>query len=94
MRAGGTSRTAIRTRCDQGQQLDAEHRDKTRSEISGFLFLPSDEQRAIVDHIRIASVKLEAVHTATDGTVKLLKERRAALIAAPVTGRIDIRATS
>ena len=28
MRAGSTSRTAIRTRCDQGQQLDAEHRTR------------------------------------------------------------------
>ena len=55
---------------------------------------PVDEQRAIVAHIRTASVKLEAVHAATDGTAKLLSERRAALIAAPVTGRNDIRATS
>ena len=39
-------------------------------------------------------MKLEAVHAATDSTVKLLKERRAALIAAPVTGRNDIKATS
>ena len=55
---------------------------------------PIDEQRAIVDHIGTASVKLETVHAATDSTVKLLKDRRAALIAAPVTGRNDIRATS
>ena len=55
---------------------------------------PINEQRAIVDYIRKVSVKLEAVHAATDSTVKLLKERRAALIAAAVTGRIDIRATS
>ena len=55
---------------------------------------PINEQRAIVDYIRKVSVKLEAVHAATDGTAKLLRERRAALIAAAVTGRIDIRATS
>ena len=55
---------------------------------------PVDEQRTILDHIRIGSVKLDAVHAATNSTVKLLKERRAALIAAAVTGRIDIKATS
>ena len=55
---------------------------------------PINEQRAIVDYIRKVSVKLEAVHAATEGTAKLLRERRAALIAAAVTGRIDIRATS
>ena len=55
---------------------------------------PINEQRAIVDYIRKVSVKLESVRAATDGTAKLLRERRAALIAAAVTGRIDIRATS
>ena len=55
---------------------------------------PIDEQRAIVDHIRKVSMKLEAIHAATDSTVKLLNERRAALIAAAVTGRIDISVTS
>ena len=55
---------------------------------------PIDEQRAIVDHIRKVSMKLEAIHAATDSTVKLLNERRAALIAAAVTGRIDISFTS
>ena len=55
---------------------------------------PIDEQRAIVDHIRTASIQLETIRTATDSTVKLIKERRAALIAAAVTGRIAFRVAS
>ena len=55
---------------------------------------PVNEQSAIVDHIGTASVKLEAMHATTVGIVKLLKERRAAIIAAAVMGQIDIRAAS
>ena len=54
---------------------------------------PMDEQRAIVDYITKASLKLETVHGMTDCTLKLLKDRRAALIAAVVTGQIDTRSS-
>ena len=55
---------------------------------------PINEQRTIVDHIATASVKLEAMHAATESTVRLLKERRAALIAVAVTGQIDVEGAS
>lgn len=55
---------------------------------------PIDEQCVIADYIRTASVKLEAIGAATDSTVRLLKERRAAVIAAAVTGQIDVKAAS
>ena len=55
---------------------------------------PIDEQRAIVAHIANETSKLDELRTATERTMALLKERRAALIAGAVTGRIDIRATS
>ena len=55
---------------------------------------PIDEQRAIVDNIGTVSVKLEAMRAATDRTVRLLKKRRAALIAVAVTGQIDVEGAS
>jgi type I restriction enzyme S subunit len=51
---------------------------------------PIDEQRAIVAHIAAETAKLDALRVATERTIALLKERRAALIAAAVTGRLHI----
>ncbi len=51
---------------------------------------PLSEQRAIVSHIATETGKLDAVRFATERTIALLKERRAALIAAAVTGQIDV----
>ena len=50
----------------------------------------SDEQRAIVAHIAAETAKLDALRAATERTIALLKERRAALIAAAVTGQIEV----
>jgi type I restriction enzyme, S subunit len=56
-----------------------------------FLPVPSlSEQRAIVAHIASETVKLDELRVATERTTVLLKERRAALIAAAVTGQLDI----
>jgi len=51
---------------------------------------PIAQQRAIVGHIAVVTAKLDAVRRATERTIALLKERRAALIAAAVTGQIDV----
>ena len=51
---------------------------------------PADEQHAIVSYITAETAKLDATHAATERTIALLKERRAALIAAAVTGQIDV----
>lgn len=51
---------------------------------------PLEEQRAIVAHIKDETAKLEALRSATERTIALLRERRAALITAAVTGQIDI----
>jgi type I restriction enzyme S subunit len=53
-----------------------------------------NEQRAIVDHIASKTAKLDAVRAATERTIALLKERRAALIAAAVTGQLDMEAAA
>ena len=53
--------------------------------------MPSlSQQRAIVAHIASETVKLDELRVATERTAVLLKERRAALIAAAVTGMIDL----
>jgi type I restriction enzyme S subunit len=51
---------------------------------------PIDEQDAIVVHISAQTAKIDALRSATERTIALLKERRAALIGAAVTGKIDV----
>jgi type I restriction enzyme S subunit len=55
---------------------------------------PTVEQRAIVEHIARETAKLDAVRAATERTIALLKERRSALIAAAVTGQLDVGAAA
>ncbi|MGH9324105.1 MAG: restriction endonuclease subunit S [Vicinamibacteria bacterium] len=52
------------------------------------------EQRAIVNYIAREAGALGAVNEATQRTIGLLKERRVALIAAAVTGQIDVEAAA
>ena len=64
---------------------------KLESEVLGRFQVcvpPIDEQRAIVAHIAAETAKLDALRAGTERTIALLKERRAALIAAAVTGRM------
>ncbi len=56
----------------------------------GVFLPPLPEQRAIVAHIEAESAKLDALRLATERTIALLRERRTALIAAAVTGQIDV----
>jgi type I restriction enzyme S subunit len=51
---------------------------------------PLDEQRAIVEYIATEITKLNALKFAAERTIALLKERRYALIAAAVTGKIKV----
>ena len=51
---------------------------------------PLTEQRTIVAHIAKETEKLDELRIATERTTVLLKERRAALIAAAVTGQLEI----
>jgi type I restriction enzyme, S subunit len=51
---------------------------------------PLDEQRAIVAHLSLEIGKLDALRVATERSIALLRERRSALIAAAVTGQIDV----
>ena len=56
--------------------------------------LPSIEpQHMIADYVADATAKVDALVRAAKGAIALLAERRAALIAAAVTGRIDVEGT-
>ena len=51
---------------------------------------PLEEQRQIVERIKTETTKIDRLRIATENSIALLKERRAALIAAAVTGQIKI----
>ena len=52
---------------------------------------PIEEQRAIADFLERETAKLDALSAEAERAVNLLKERRSALIAAAVSGQIDVR---
>lgn len=52
---------------------------------------PAAEQREIVQYISCAVSSSQSVRVATKKSITLLKERRAALISAAVTGHLDVR---
>lgn len=52
---------------------------------------PSHEQDVIVDYIAELSGRIDALISEGDFAVEILQERRAALISAAVTGKIDVR---
>ena len=54
------------------------------------LIPPIEEQRTIVEHITRQTTKIDKVRIATERTISIIKERRAALITAAVTGQINV----
>ncbi|QOH32888.1 type I restriction modification DNA specificity domain protein [Burkholderia cepacia] len=52
---------------------------------------PAEEQPAIVAFLDAEISKLDALRADAERAIDLLKERRSALIAAAVTGKIDVR---
>lgn len=55
------------------------------------LIPPLDEQSKIVSHIKDKNEKFDALMMKAERQIELLRERRAALISAAVTGKIDVR---
>lgn len=49
------------------------------------------EQAAIADHIEAETARIDGLITLTERSIDLLREKRAALITAAVTGKIDVR---
>ncbi len=56
------------------------------------LLPPLGEQDDIIAHIETETARLDAVRAAAEKTIVLLKERRAVLISAAVTGKVDVAA--
>lgn len=52
---------------------------------------PLEEQHAIIAYIATETAKLDALRTAAERTINLLKERRTALIADAVTGKLEVK---
>ena len=52
---------------------------------------PRDERLRILEHVKVETAKLDTLTTEATRAIGLLKERRAALISAAVTGKIDLR---
>ena len=50
---------------------------------------PIAEQQAIVKHIQKETAKLDKLLASAERTIALLQERRAAVIAAAVTGKLN-----
>lgn len=55
------------------------------------LLPPADEQASILSFVDNESARLDALYASSVQAIALLKERRSALIAAAVTGKIDVR---
>jgi type I restriction enzyme S subunit len=55
---------------------------------------PMEDQSRIIEHVGSAAAKLDRLSASTERTIALLKERRAALIAAAVTGGIDVESAA
>ena len=55
---------------------------------------PAGEQAAVLDHIAAVTERVDSLRAATENTIQIVKERRTAIIAAAVTGRIDVGAAS
>lgn len=69
--------------------------DRLRLYWDGFrdIFMPLPplaEQDEILDEVKAETAKLDRLRAATEHSIALLKERRGALIAAAVTGQLDI----
>lgn len=52
------------------------------------------EQAAIADHIESETARIDGLIALTERSIDLLREKRAALITAAVTGKIDVRAVA
>ena len=56
-----------------------------------FALPPHEELESILNHLDSACSQIDGLHAKALSSIRLLKERRAALISAAVTGKIDVR---
>lgn len=74
-----------------GNETTIEHLPAEKLRRYRFAFPPVAEQRKISEYLELEISKLETLQRTSEHAIELLKERRAALIFAAVTGKIDVR---
>jgi type I restriction enzyme S subunit len=74
-----------------GNQTTIDHLTAEQLRSYRFAFPPLDEQREIALHLRTQLARLQSLISEAEAVIALLQERRAALISAAVTGKIDVR---
>ena len=74
-----------------GNETTIEHLPAEKLRRYRFAFPSVEEQKEISEYLEVELSKLGALQRTSEHAVELLKERRAALISAAVTGRIDVR---
>lgn len=72
-----------------GQDMNFSHFRKVRLPR-----IPMAEQTRIADHIERETTRIDGLLEKTERSIALLKKKRAALITAAVTGKIDVRAAA
>jgi type I restriction enzyme S subunit len=74
-----------------GNQTTIDHLTAEQLRSYRFAFPPLVEQREIALHLRTQLARLQSLTSEAEAVIALLQERRAALISAAVTGKIDVR---
>jgi type I restriction enzyme S subunit len=74
-----------------GNQTTIDHLTAEQLRAYRFAFPTREEQVRIAEYLNTVTVKLDSLTTTAESAIALLVERRAALISAAVTGKIDVR---
>lgn len=74
-----------------GNQTTIDHLTAEQLRAYRFAFPPLDEQLGIAEYLQLELPRFDALTEAATSAIALLQERRAALISAAVTGKIDLR---
>lgn len=77
-----------------GNQTTIDHLTAEQLRGQRFPFPPIEEQAAIAQFLAEANGRLDVLEGEATAAIELLQERRAALISAAVTGKIDVREAS
>jgi type I restriction enzyme S subunit len=78
----------------QANQTTIDHLTAEQFRATRFAFPPLEEQAKIATHLRSETTKFAQMIGIAQQAMELLQERRAALISAAVTGKIDVRSAA
>jgi len=72
-------------------QTTIDHLTAEQLRARRFAFPPMEEQRKISEYLQTQLPRIDELVSSSDSAISILSERRAALISAAVTGKIDVR---